>query len=495
MDRLACVNLPAFPLQLLLRRRPEWVASPVAVVAEDKPQALILWVNGKAWRAGVRPGFRYAAGSALAPGLYAGAVPSAEIEKELTALTGQLMRFTPEVEPSAEESGVFWLNGIGLSLLYTSFEEWARAIHADIETRGFRGSVVVGFTRFGTYAVAKAQQEKVIFEDPSQERAAVREVFLDHLDLDPDLRDTLSKLGIRTVGAFLSLPAGGLHERFGPKAYRLYRMASGDLWEPLQPCISEEPVRQKFLLDDPESDITRLLFLIKRLLRPMLVTLADRSEALAELILRFLIYRVGWREEQIRPAAPTLDSVQVLDLVRLRLAAMKFSAGVVEIELTAKGCLATTEQLRLFAERPARDLSAADRALARLRAEFGDQAVVRAKLADGHLPEARFKWEPLENVKLPRPKLEASKTLVRRIFAKPVSLPPPPRTPHDDGWLLRGPKYGAVDKLSGPYIFSGGWWNREIHREYYFAETRRGDLLWVYYDRVRRRWFLQGRVE
>ena len=167
----------------------------------------------------------------------------------------------------------------------------------------------------------------MIFEDPSQERAAVREVFLDYLDLDPDLRDTLSKLGIRTVGAFLSLPAGGLHERFGPKAYRLYRMASGDLWEPLQPCISEEPVRQKFLLDDPESDITRLLFLIKRLLRPMLVTLADRSEALAELILRFLIYRVGWREEQIRSAAPTLDSVQVLDLVRLRLAAMKFSAG------------------------------------------------------------------------------------------------------------------------------------------------------------------------
>ena len=230
------------------------------------------------------------------------------MEKEVTALGDRLMRFTPEVEPSAEEPGVFWLNGIGLSLLYTSFEEWARAIHADIETRGFRGSVVVGFTRFGTYAVAKARQEKVIFEDPSQERAAVREVFLDYLDLDPDLRDTLSKLGIRTVGAFLSLPAGGLHERFGPKAYRLYRMASGDLWEPLQPCISEEPVRQNFLLDDPESDITRLLFLIKRLLRPMLVTLADRSEALAEPILRFLIYRVGWREEQIRRLLSTEDA-------------------------------------------------------------------------------------------------------------------------------------------------------------------------------------------
>jgi hypothetical protein len=47
MVRLACVDLPAFPLQLLLRRHPEWASSPAAVVAEDKPQGLILWVNEK----------------------------------------------------------------------------------------------------------------------------------------------------------------------------------------------------------------------------------------------------------------------------------------------------------------------------------------------------------------------------------------------------------------------------------------------------------------
>jgi protein ImuB len=185
---------------------------------------------------------------------------------------------------------------------------------------------------------------------------------------------------------------------------------------------------------------------------------------------------------------------------------------VTEIELKAEGCPATHEQLRFFAERPTRDLDAANRALARLRAEFGDEVVVRAKLTDGHLPEARFTWEPLTRVKLPRSDLNglnglncstasrekqaACGMLVRRIMAKPMPLPSGPhRTTHEDGWLLLGPKYGTVDKLSGPYVFSGGWWNREIHREYYFAETRRGDLLWVYYDRVRRRWFLQGWIE
>jgi len=174
---------------------------------------------------------------------------------------------------------------------------------------------------------------------------------------------------------------------------------------------------------------------------------------------------------------------------------VKFAAGVIEIELTAEEYPATREQLRLFAEKPARDLDAANRSLARLRAEFGDDAVVQAKLTNGHLPEACFTWEPLSRVKLPEPQKESRKILVRRILAKPALLPAAPRRTHEDGWLMLGHQYGSVDKLTGPYVFSDGWWNREIQRDYYFAETRRSAIAWVYYDRVRRRWFLQGWVE
>jgi protein ImuB len=298
-----------------------------------------------------------------------------------------------------------------------------------------------------------------------------------------------------------------LRERFGAQAHRLYRMAAGDLWTPLDPCAPQETVAQRHLLDDPESDVTRLLFLIKQLLHPMLATLAARTQALSALWLGFLIDKSKWLKEQIRPAVPTLEAAQILDLVRLRLESLKFSAGVIEIELRAEACAATVEQLRLFAEQPKRDLDSANRALARLRAEFGAAAVVRAKLKDGHLPEARFIWEPLDRMKLPQNSLNGAKrlnelnglnssqTLVRRITEKPIMLAGGPFNRHEDGWLLLGPKHGSIDKLTGPYVYSGGWWNREIQRDYYFAETRRGDLLWVYYDRVRRRWFLQGRIE
>ena len=52
VDRMACVDVPAFPLQLLIRRYPEWTALPAAVVEYDRPQGVILWVNEPARRAG-----------------------------------------------------------------------------------------------------------------------------------------------------------------------------------------------------------------------------------------------------------------------------------------------------------------------------------------------------------------------------------------------------------------------------------------------------------
>jgi protein ImuB len=530
--RLACVDLPAFPLQLLLRRHPEWRGYPAAVVAEDKPQGLILWVNEKARRLGVLPGLRYAAAFSLAAGLRAGEVSPAESETAVADLARDLMRFTPEVEPSKEEPGIFWLNGAGFERLYASAQKWADTVHKNLRAQDFAVHLAAGFTRFGVYAAAKSKPGVTVFRNPEEERRAAHQVPLSCLNLEPEFRDALLKLGIKTVGGLLSLPPGGLRERFGKGAHRLYRMAAGDLWTPLEPQAPEELAVQKCILDDAEDDSTRLLFLIKQLLHPLLAALARRHQALAALWLSLLIDRNGWIKERLRPAAPTLDGAQILDLARLRLESLELPAGVVEIELRADTCAATSEQLRLFTEATSRDLDAANRALARLRAEFGDDAVVYARLTDGHLPEAKFTWEPLTRVKLPQnvlndlnglnPSTElilseveglragsaerwngwnhwngwnSSNVLIRRITAKPQRLAGGPYHSHEDGWLILGPRHGAIDKLTGPYVFSGGWWNKEIQREYYYAETRRGDLLWLYYDRVRRRWFLQGTIE
>ena len=551
MDRTACVELPAFPLQLLLRRHPDWEGRPVAVVDRDKPQGVILWANGAAQEARIRTGMRYSAGLSLARALHAGEVTPAEIEREVASLAERLRRFSPEVEPCRDEPGVFWLNASGLSHLWASLREWADAVLAALRAGGLRGAVAVGFTRFGTYAVARTAATAAtgpaatVLRDAATERVLAGQAPLDRLGIDPALRDSLQKLGIGTVRAFLQLPPAGVRRRFGADAERLHRLAAGDLWVPLQPLRVREPLVARHDLDDPETDVSRLLFLVKRLLNRVLARIAARQEALAELTLDLRLERAPAQTERIRPAAPTLDAAQLLNLVRLRLEACfrpetrrsreepapatptppapapqaralqggTLGAGVTSLRVAARAVRTRSAQAGLFAARPRRDLAAANRALARVRAEFGDEAVVRARLVEAHLPEARFAWEPLATAPrtvaasrsaTARRHVAASRSatarelacrpLVRSIHARPVPLPPRPR--HEpDGWLLRGGVAGHVEDLAGPYLVSGGWWRAAVHREYYFARMRDGDVLWIYYDRPRRRWCWQGRVE
>ena len=156
--------------------------------------------------------------------------------------------------------------------------------------------------------------------------------------------------------------------------------------------------------------------------------------------------------------------------------------------------LSKSQRRRLFAEQPRRDLAAANRALARIRADMGNDAVKRARIREGHLPEGSFTWEAFGTLNASEPRDVDTGRLVRRIYNRPVPLRS--RSRHEpDGWMLRGLEQGPVVRSLGPYIVAGGWWQKAVHREYHFAETREGELLWIYYDRPRRRWYLQGRVE
>jgi protein ImuB len=303
-------------------------------------------------------------------------------------------------------------------------------------------------------------------------------------------------LGVRTVGDFIDLPAAGIGRRFGPAAERLHRLATGDLWDPLVAAAPEERHERDVELDAPETDAERLLFLVKQHLDALLAELARRSEALTALQLQLQLNNGREQSLRLATATPTLDSVQILGLVRLRLETLRLTSGVVSVRLTAEATRATPEQIRLFAEQAQRDSEAVRRALARLRAEFGENVVVRARLRDAHLPGARFVWEPLVQLpdRPPAPRHVVLQPLIRRVYDTPLALPPRPR--HEpDGWLLRGIAEGRVERLLGPYVVAGAWWQREVRRDYYFAETSRGELLWIYYDRTRRRYYLAGRVE
>jgi len=493
MDRWACINIPALPLQVLLVRRPDWIRLPVAVVTRDAPTGEATWVNGWAKKHGVRPGLRYSAALGIVPTLRAGVIGINDIEKEVNGITRRLGSLTPDVEPSHDMPGVFWLNASGMTRLFPNEYLWARAVRMNVRTMGYHAGVVVGFTKWGTYAVARSGGGIVVFPDSSTERKTAYCVSLAVLDLPTEVRDTLDLLGVTTLGAFLALPAKGILRRFGEEAYALHRRVSGDLWEPLSAEPRESSPEKQVILDYPEKDSERLLALVECHLAPLLNTLERRGEALEELRIALFLDNGDCPLHVLRPASPTLSLRHLIDLVRLRLETQTLSGAVTELRITVIGASAQADQAELLAGASQRDLVAGARALAHLRARFGEKAVVRAVLQESYLPAEAFRWEEVDSLQLPSPTPSDRRSLVRRIYTDP--------TPLTDALRAR------LVRSCGSYLLSGWWWNAHPHedefpdeegahcvREYRFVETDDERLLWVYYDRELAAWFVQGEV-
>ena len=484
-DRTACINIRALPLQLLLRSHPEWRERPVAVVEEEKPLSPVLWLNAVAVRNGIRPGLRYAAALSLDRDLCAGTVSEEELRAAVRQVHGELDRFSPRVEPCGDEPGIFWVDAGGLGWLYSSLEDWAGQMHATLSRLELSASIAVGFGRFGTYAVAKAKDAVAVLPSVEAEEAESRKVRLLDLQIEPKLRERLDKLAVYTVGDFLALPGERIARHLGGQARELYRFAAGDRAMPLQPRTLPEPLRARMELDANESDAPGLQFRVSQLLAPLLKAAGERYQAAAALRLAFRQENGERYRCRIQAAEPTLDARILLELVGLHLETVSFPFPPVELALEVEGVGVTAEKLNLLQENPDRDTGSAMRALARVRAEFGPGSVLTAQLESGHLPEARFAWRPFGKLTAASPRPVAVRVLVRRAHASPRILEDQPVN-----W--------QAPPAPGPppeHLVSGGWWVREVRRDYRFVDTGRGETLWVYYDHRRARWYVQGRVE
>jgi hypothetical protein len=140
------------------------------------------------------------------------------------------------------------------------------------------------------------------------------------------------------------------------------------------------------------------------------------------------------------------------------------------------------EQQDLFAEHAARDEGAARKLFSLVRAELGNSAVRWARLARSYLPERQFSWDLHE----PPPETRSDQRaghmrLVRRFYPKASSLSADEMARH-------------VRVISGPFVFSSGWWDSYAERRYYYARAAER-YLWIYFDETRKQWMLQGIVE
>ena len=502
MRRTACVDVRSFPLQLLLRRHPDWHDRPAAVVSEDKPLGTVVSVNRPARAAGVRVGMRYAAALSLVAHLQAGTVGPGEVTAGVELIIDLLLSISPFVEGTGSgadteshgacvEPGVFWLDVSGLQRHHSSSAALARTIRRRLGDLRFDATVVIGYTRFGTRLLAlDARRGCLVVEDAAAERSAARQAPLERLPLEPEVRDLLEKLDVTTVDAFLRLPYAEVLRRFGGNAAAVHRSVRGDLELPVQGDIPASPFLHRRRLSHAETDAGRLQRHVESLLDALLGRLRKEDRAVEELHLRLFLEDGSHRHEMIRPAAPTCERRSLVDLIELRLRALDLSSGVDELAVDADHVPMQGDQATLFRTHQQRDPAAGAEALARIRAQFGNHTVVHAVVEDEHLPEAQFRWQPVAEVAPPRAGERhgqgstSTGWLVRRVLRQPAEIPPP----------------GSAAR--GPFLVSSGWWHARgtdlpggFDRAYYYIRSPTGALEWVYYDRLTGRWYLQGWVE
>lgn len=495
LRRTTCIDIPELPLQILLRGHPDYRDMPAAVVAEERPESPLLLINRHAREMRLRTGMRFGAAKSLVPELRVGSVSAVDVEQTVAQLVRDLQTFSPHVERDPVSAGVFYVDPSGLSHLYGGELNWARCVYRYLTGRRFYTTVVVGFGRTLSYALARATRGVKVVEQQKEALELAREVPLERLHVTPKLRDSLERLGLITLGDLCAFGADQLGVRFGAEAKRWCRVAQAEEILPLCAEPHVDTPRSEVEIDPPDDDVARLCFALKRGLDLLLENVRQRGQSVRALWMRLVLERAPVNVQRLEPSAPTRDAALLLELLRLRLTALSLDSRVERVVLEAELSDASPGQLGMFI--PKRDLAAGDRALARIKANYGPDVVCKVVLEDAHLPEAKFRFTQfarLEKAKTEDVPEHAPLPLVRRLLLKPEPISGSIEVDEvsRQKTLVHG---GELYTLAGPYRVSSGWWVREVARDYYYARSPRGELLWVFYDQSRNAWFVQGAVD
>ncbi|HEX3371770.1 MAG TPA: hypothetical protein VHS08_04595, partial [Candidatus Acidoferrales bacterium] len=356
--------------------------------------------------------------------------------------------------------------------------------------------------------------------------------------------ETLRRWGIRTCGALAALPVLQLSERLGPEGVFLHQLAGGESCRSLILAEPETCFTEEMTLDYEVTELEPLSFLLCRLLDQVCARLEARSLAASAFCLRFdlkdsvnedsqakNISSVSLKEprtyeKMLRLPVPMRDSKTLLKLMRLQLQSDPPGGSIVKIMLTAEPARPRAGQKGLFVP-DSPDREKLEVTIARIAGLVGNANVGSPQLVDTHRP-GEFRMFPFSPASeelsshaksgIASPsfaggrKQEASSrrtAIAFRMFR--------PELPADvelrEGCPLhihfRGAR-GNVIAASGPWRTSGDWWETHGWREdewdveLHFDSSghkknshrsAQNGLYRIYYDWMRRGWFVRGRYD
>lgn len=487
LERIACLWLPDFALQVHRRKHPEFGEQKLALVDRDHPLGRILEVEAGASKSAVVPGMRYSQALSLDLELCCVVWDAHAVAQELKEIARSCLDWTPDIECYPDVDGVIWLFYAGMQRLYPEVQHWAQEILSSIQQKGWEAKLAVGFGRRSSYAVARCQPEALwVAPDLKREQDVAGTLPIAELALPRKDHKRCRDLGVLQLRQLWALAAGALPDRFGPELRAWHGMHKRKDWGAGQRVQLEKRAHTTIELEYPLRKSAAVVACIARVLPELGQKIFSQGYELAGVELDFSIVAT-WgkspahqRHELIELALPGRDLPALLRLIELRLEAQPFCAAVERIEIRMRAAKGTQRQESLWGSLQTRDLAQGEQALAVIRAELGNEAVQQAVVYDEHVPEQRFAWEPYVRLNRPESRPSLISGLVRRI--------------EKQAQTLKGLSLSSQCLLWGPYVLESDWWEQKVMRQEYYLRDEQGSMRWVFFDGQKNRWFLQGVV-
>src|ERR1700693_5823632 len=405
----ACIFVPDFPVEALLRAEPELRSQAVAVLEGKAPLQKIFAVHEKARRAGVSVGMTKLQVEAC-PDLVLRPRSSLQEAAAHAALLDCAQSFSPRLED--ESCDTVLLDIAGLEPLFGSLPKIARDLVRRACDLGLEVNVAVA-SNPDTAVIAAHGFSGVIVIPDGKEAEQLGNLPLEVLftgDSNPETLEIFGRWGIRNLRALAVLPEIALGERLGQEGIRLQQLARGGISRSLVPVESPFNFEEAIELEYPLVLLEPLAFLLSRLLEQLCARLGARALAAQELRLDLTLEqmpeecmaltanhtRTSTRPGQaqvrqqfqrtLRLPVPLLDPKVFLKLLHLDLNANPPGAPIVKIRLSAEPMRPRAIQSGLFLP-PSPEPEKLELTLARIAGIVGQDKVGSLQLLDTHRPE------------------------------------------------------------------------------------------------------------
>lgn len=382
----ACLHAREFPLQSLLRLRPELSGNPVVVFNGRPPLEMICSMNRAARLRGAALGMTRVEAEAIQGLRLLPRSPECETAAREVFLECAAS-FSPRIEEADSETHCACVLDIaGTERLFGPPAALAQRIREAFACAGFRVSVAVS-ANFHTALLKAGASGGVSVIAGGHEAAALAGLPLDVLNLPEKEAETLAIWGIRSLDELAGLPEVELIARLGQDGKRWHDIAAGILTHQFQPLESQFSLREFCEFEWAVEQIDSLLFVAARMIDSLAMRAAGHALSLAQLSITLRLE--GGRSHQLtlRPALPTTDRKFLLKLLQIELAAHPPQSAIAALTIAAEAGRASTVQLGLFLPQLP-EPSRLDVTLARLKALVGEDRVGSPVLDDSDRADA-----------------------------------------------------------------------------------------------------------